>query len=424
MGNFSNLAKNIIGSEIIKIAAEVNEKIQNGDKVFNLTIGDFDPKVFPIPEELKSYIIQEIQNDQTNYPPADGILELRKSVSELLIRRDSLKYNTDEILIAAGARPIIYSIFRTIVDPNDKVIFAVPSWNNNHYTYLNFAHPIVIEANPKNNFMPSASDIKPYIEEVSLIALCSPQNPTGTTFTKEGLQEICDLIIEENSKRIGKKPVYLMFDQIYCELCLDGTKHYNPVSLRPEMKKWTIFVDGISKSLSATGIRVGWSFGPKDVISKMKSILTHIGAWAPRAEQIATSRYLNNVDCYSKFLDLQRIKISKRLNLLYEGFLQLKSKGHQVDVIKPQAAIYLTVKFNLKGMVTKEGTTLQNIEDITKYLLNSCGLAIVPFYAFGTNKDSDWFRISVGTCKEEEVSSIISAIDNCISELKITELQN
>lgn len=424
MNKLSNLAENIIGSEIIKIASEVNEKIKTGEKVFNMTIGDFDPNIFPIPDELKSYIIQEITNNQTNYPPADGILELRNSVSKLLNKRESLNYQSDEILIAAGARPIIYSIFRTIVDINDKVIFAVPSWNNNHYTYLNFAQQIVIEAKPENNFMPSAKDIEPYISDVTLVALCSPQNPTGTTFTKEGLEEICDLIIEENRKREGKKPVYLMYDQIYWELCFGDTEHFNPVSLRPEMKKWTIFVDGISKSLSATGIRVGWSFGPKEVIAKMKSILTHIGAWAPKAEQIATAKYLDDLDTYSIFLENQKEKISDRLNKLYNGFMYLKSKGYKVDVIKPQAAIYLTVYIDLKGMRTKQGLELKTTSDVTKYLLDSCGLGIVPFFAFGADKESNWFRVSVGTCRTEQIQEVIDSIDKSISELQIMEFQD
>jgi len=420
MSKLSKLAENIIGSEIIKIAAEVNEKIKNGQKVYNLTIGDFDPKIFPIPSELKSFIVEEVMNDQTNYPPADGVLELRQSISNLLKKRLEINYSQDEILVAGGARPIIYSIFKTIVDPNDKVIFAVPSWNNNHYTYLNSAQQIIIEGTPENNFMPSAEDIKPHVKEATLIALCSPQNPTGTTFTKEGLSEICQLIIKENEIRSkeNKKPIYLMYDQIYWELTFGDTIHYNPVQLLPEMKKWTVFVDGISKSLSATGIRVGWSFGPKEIISKMKSILSHVGAWAPKAEQIATYKYLSNLEVYDKFLQEQREKISHRLFSLYKGFKSLKERGLKIDVIKPQAAIYLTVQFDIVGMQTKEGKKLENISDVTKYLLDTGGVAIVPFFAFGTDTESTWFRISVGTCKKEEIEDIINSVKSCLENLK------
>jgi len=340
----SKLAENITGSEIIKLAAEVNEKMKQGEKIYNLTIGDFNPKEFPIPTELKQLIVDEYFADQTNYPAADGMAELRQAVSTLLKQRGGLDYKPDEILIAGGARPIIYSIFRALVDPNDTVVFAVPSWNNNHYSYLNSAKQVVIEARPENNFMPSAADIKPHISNTTLVALCSPQNPTGTVFTKEGLEEICDLILDENKRRgADQKPVYLMYDQIYWALTMGNVQHFDPVSLRPEMKNFTVFVDGISKSLAATGVRVGWSMGPKFIIDKMKAILTHVGAWAPKAEQMATAKYLSQLDKYDAFLVTQKQKINERLNGFHTGFQKLKSEGHNVDSITPQAAIYLTV---------------------------------------------------------------------------------
>lgn len=414
----SKLAENIIGSEIIKLAGEVNEKIKQGEKIYNLTIGDFNPHEFPIPADLKQYIIDEYIADQTNYPAADGMLELRVAVSNLLKERGGLDYKADEILIAGGARPVIYSIFKALVDPGDTVIFAVPSWNNNHYTYLNGATPIVIEATPEQNFMPRAQDIKPHISKATLVALCSPQNPTGTVFTKEGLEEICDMILEENKKRdASQKPLYLMYDQIYWALTFGNIKHYDPVSLRPEMKQYTVYVDGISKSLAATGVRVGWSMGPKFIIDKMKAILTHVGAWAPKAEQLATAKYLTEFDKYDAFIIRQKEKINARLTGFYKGFQSLKAAGFKVDAITPQAAIYLTVQFNLHGQKTANGTVLATTKDITKYLLDEAKLAIVPFSAFGASVDSSWYRLSVGTCKLEDVDGAIANLKSALSKL-------
>ncbi len=414
----SKLAENIIGSEIIKLAGEVNEKIKLGEKIYNLTIGDFNPNVFPIPEELKQSIIEEYNAGQTNYPPADGMLELRTAVSHLLEKRCQLSYKPSEILIAGGARPIIYSIFRTLVDKDDTVIFAVPSWNNNHYSYLNGANMVVIEATPENNFMPSAKDIAPHIQKASLVALCSPQNPTGTVFTKEGLEEICDLILSENKRRSADaKPVYLMYDQIYWELTYGNIKHYNPVTLRPEMRDYTVYVDGISKSLAATGVRVGWSMGPQLIIDKMKAILTHIGAWAPKAEQVASAKYLMNLDAYTKFLGVQKQKISDRLEGFYKGFMALKNEGLGVNAIAPQAAIYLTVQFSLHGKKTASGQVLATTKDITKYILDEAKMAIVPFYAFGASDNSSWYRLSVGTCKLEDVNEAIEKLRQALQKL-------
>jgi aspartate aminotransferase len=416
----SKLAQNIIGSEIIKLAAEVNEKIKQGEKVYNFTIGDFNPKIFPIPAELKSAIIHSYDEDQTNYPAADGMLELRQAVSKLLKERGELDYKVDEIVIAGGARPVIYAIFKALVDENDTVVFPVPSWNNNHYTYLNNAKPVLIETTAENKFMPTAADFKPHMSTASLIALCSPLNPTGTTFRKKDLEEICDMILAENEKRNAenKKPVYLMYDQIYWALTFGETKHYNPVTLRPEMKNYTVFVDGISKSLAATGVRVGWSMGPKKVIDKMKSILTHVGAWAPKAEQMATAVYLNDLNSYDKFLEDIKAKINDRLVGFYKGFQSLRSEGFKVDAIAPEAAIYLTVQFSLHGQTTENGNVLKTTQDVTKYILDEAKVALVPFYAFGASSDSSWYRLSVGTCRLEDIETVVENLRSALKKLK------
>lgn len=414
----SKLAQNIIGSEIIKLAAEVNEKIKQGEHIYNYTIGDFNSKIFPIPAELKKLIVEEYNNDQTNYPAADGMLELRQAVSKLLKEKGGLDYATDEILIAAGARPVIYAIYRTLVDEGDTVIFPVPSWNNNHYSYLNHAKQVLVDAGPESNFMPTAEHIKPHIKDATLVALCSPQNPTGTVFTKQGLEEICDLILAENLRRgEDRKPVYLMYDQIYWALTYGKTEHFNPVSLRPEMKKYTVFVDGISKSLAATGVRVGWSMGPKLVIDKMKSLLNHIGAWAPKPEQMATAKYFVDFKNYDTFLAHQKAELHKRLDGFYKGFMQLKAEGHKVDAITPQAALYLTIQFALHGKKTADGKVLQSTKDVTKYILDEAKVAVVPFYAFGASEDSTWYRLSVGTCKTEDIDAVISNLRNALKKL-------
>jgi aspartate aminotransferase len=415
----SSLADNIVGSEIIKLASEVNKRISEGERIYNFTIGDFDPALFPIPDELKQYITEEYAGNQTNYPPADGEPQLKKAVRDLLKARGGLDYATEEILIAGGSRPIIYAIYQTLVNPGDTVIFSTPSWNNNHYTYLCSARPQPIETLAANNFMPTAADIRPYIQQAALIALCSPQNPSGTMFSKEGLSALCELVLEENKRRgADKKPLYVMYDQVYWALTAGNSKHYDPVSLFPEMKDFTVYVDGISKSLSATGVRVGWGMGPAFVIGKMKAILTHIGAWAPKPEQIATARYLAQLDSYDAYLKVQRSKIESRLRTFYEAFKELKREGHCVDVIAPQAAIYLTVEFSLKGMKTSSGKTLDTTRDITQYLLHKARLAIVPFYAFGASESSDWYRLSVGTCREEDIPEVMEHLKRALSELR------
>jgi aspartate aminotransferase len=300
--NVSVLANTLIGSEIIKIGNEVNELKRKGANIANLTIGDFDPSIFPIPAELKEEIVKAYHDNHTNYPPADGILALRETIVGVLKDRYDLDYTATEILVSGGSRPLIYATYLALIDPGDKVIYPAPSWNNNHYCHLSQANGIAVETTAETNFMPTAALLKPHIKGATLLALCSPLNPTGTMFTKEQLEEICDMVIEENKSRAeGEKPLYIMYDQIYSLLTF-GKEHINPVSLRPELKDYVIYIDGISKCLAATGVRVGWGFGPSHVIAKMKALLTHIGAWAPKAEQVAVANYFADKTLLDQFL--------------------------------------------------------------------------------------------------------------------------
>ncbi len=415
----SEMAEHLIGSEIIKLANEVNERIKQGEKISNLTIGDFDPAVFPIPEKLRDEIIKAYEEGHTNYPVANGMLDLRKAVVEYVSRNQKLEYSSDEILIAGGARPLIYGIYATLLDPGDKVIYAVPSWNNNHYCHLFRAEGLQVEAFPEDNFMITAAAILPFIKEAKLLALCSPQNPTGTVFSKNQLQEICDLVLEENMRRSpDEKPLYVMYDQIYSALTYGDIEHFDPVTLCPELRPYTIFVDGLSKAFAATGIRVGWSFGPANVIDKMKSILSHIGAWAPKAEQIASARFMNDHQSLDSYMVDFRKEVEFRLRAIYNGFEALRNEGFAVRCIDPMAAIYLTIQFDIKGKKTAAGKIIETTEDITAYILGEAKMAIVPFSAFGASKESTWYRLSVGTCKKEQIPEMIAKLREALSALQ------
>jgi len=403
----------------VRLGGEIKEKIKSGEKIYNFTIGDFDSSIFPIPQKLEEEIINAYQNKLTTYPPADGIFALRESVSKFIKEREGLDFNTNEILIAAGGRPLIYALYRAIVDKDDKVIYSVPSWNNNHYVHFTEGRHEVIETTAENNFMPSAEDIKPHIQDAVLIALCSPLNPTGTVFKKEELEKICDMVLEENNRRgEEEKKLYVMYDQMYWMLTYGETKHYNPVSLRPEMKDYTIFIDGISKVFAATGVRVGWALGPELVLSKMKAINSHVGAWSPMAEQNATAKFLLQVNEVDQYLSTFKKELNERLSLIYEGFQQLKSEGFPVDACAPQAAIYLTIQLSLASKTTKNGDFLSTQSDVTSYILDKAKLAVVPFYAFGAPKDSDWYRLSVGTCKKEEIPSMLNQLREALENLQ------
>lgn len=413
----SRLAEHLIGSEIIRIAGEINARIAKGEHIHNLTIGDFSPAVFPLPDRFRELIQQAYGEGLSNYPPANGMAELRQALSNYIQRGQGLAYGADDILVAGGARPLIYATYKAVVDPGDRVVYPTPSWNNNHYTYLLGAQRSEVETTAANRFLPTADDLRPHLAGAALLALCSPLNPTGTSYTYEQLEAICDLVLEENAHRNGEKPLYVMYDQIYQELVLQGTRHVDPVNIRPAMRPYTIYVDGLSKSLAATGVRVGWAFGPGAVLRKMAAILGHVGAWAPKPEQVATARFLGDA-AYDQAVQQHRDMVAARVHAYHEGFQQLKQAGYPVDSIPAQGAIYLSARIALRGRTTAEGEVLNDAADVTYYLIEKAGVGLVPFFAFGTGRDNDWFRLSVGTTHMDMVPHVIEGIRKAIDALK------
>jgi aspartate aminotransferase len=415
----SKLAQNLIGSEIIKIGNQVNELKAQGAEIANLTIGDLDSNIYPIPAGLKQNIQKAYADNLTNYPPANGLLSLRKAVAKDIKSRWNLDYSPDDILVSGGSRPLIYATFKTIVDEGDKVVYAVPSWNNNHYAYLTSANAVELEVSPEDNFLPTADVITPHLEGAVLLALCSPLNPTGTMFTKEQLSEICEAVIAENKKRgEGEKPLYLMYDQIYAMLTFGDSEHFNPVSLYPELRDYTIYIDGTSKCFAATGVRVGWSFGPTKVIDRMKALLTHVGAWAPKPEQQAVAEFLDNTPAVNEFVNDFKGKIAHSLEVLHAGIQEMKSKNFAVDSIKPMGALYLTIKLDYVGKTTEDGKVLKDSTDLVFYLIENAGVALVPFSAFGNSREMPWFRASVGACSVEDLQKMFPKLETALSKLK------
>ncbi len=413
----SHIAEKLIGSEIIKIAGQVNAQKAAGAEITNLTIGDLNSEIYPIPELLKEEIKKAYDHNLTNYPPAPGLLSLRTAIADDLLSRWNQEYAVDEILVSAGSRPLIYGVYKAIVDPGEKVIYPVPSWNNNHYAYLSSADAIEIPTTAEHNFLPTAEELQPHVENAVLLALCSPLNPTGTLFTREQLREICELVIAENKRRgPDEKPLYILYDQIYALLTF-GPEHFNPVMLYPELRDYTIMIDGTSKCFAATGVRVGWSFGPKHVISKMTELLGHVGAWAPKPEQHAVGVLLNHPDEVNLYLDHYKSRLNNSLRYLHQAVQQMKNEGLKVDSIEPMGALYLTIKLDYIGKTTAEGDTIKNSTALVSYLIDKAGVALVPFSAFGTGPEAPWFRASVGSVSLEELQAMVPRLRNALTQL-------
>lgn len=415
----SALADTLTNAEIVNIGNAVHEMIRSGEQLFNFTVGDFDPALFPIPEGLEQQITAAYQNRRTNYPEPKGNRELLEAIAAFYRSRQRLDYSPAEILVASGGRPIIYATFRTICDKGDKIIFPIPSWNNTHYVELVQGTPVPIPTHAAEHFMPSADQLRPHLKGAALIALCSPQNPTGTTFRKETLEAICDLVLEENRRRAdNEKKLYVLYDQMYWQLTYGDIRHYDPVSLRPEMRAYTVYVDAISKMFAATGVRVGWALGPAAVINRMNTLLNHVGTWAPMAEQTAVARFLNDAASVTTYLAGFKKALQERLMKIYDALSALGKAGLPIEVLAPEAAIYLTVKIEAAGKTTASGQRLNTQREVTEYLLKQARVALVPFYAFGTSANDPWYRLSVGTCKPEDIPAMTESLRSALSSLK------
>jgi len=399
-------AGSLKGSEILRIATEIRARVAAGERICNLTVGDFDPRQFRIPKLLEEATIEAIRRGETNYPPGIGMPVLRESVCRFYENELGLSYPLESVLITTGSRPGVYGTYRTLVGEGERVIYGVPSWNNNYYTHMVGAEDVPIECGAADAFLPTRQRLEPLIHGARLLALNSPLNPTGTAFTAESLGAICDLVLEENARRSAADgPLYVLYDHVYWQITFGDVEHVNPVSLRPEMAPYTILVDGISKAFAATGMRVGWVVGPAPAIKVMENILTHVGTWAPRAEQIATATLLDNGEAVLAFRESLVAGVQQRLQLLYTAIKSFKVAGHAVDATEPMGAIYLSARFNLRGRVARNGARLSSADDVRKWLLEEAGLAVIPFDAFGSSTDEGWFRLSVGAVSVADIEA-------------------
>lgn len=402
--SLSALSRRLQGSTILRIAAEVRAMVAAGKPVCNLTVGDFDPRQFPIPEALREGIKRALDRGETNYPPSDGVLALRHAVRDYVEREQGVSYPLEAVLIAGGGRPVVYGAFRAVVDPGDTVIYAVPSWNNDHYSNLTQARVIELAGERAHGFQPTLDQIQPHLGAASLLCLCTPGNPTGTVIPAPALRSILEAVVAENTRRheAGRRPVFVFFDQMYGALTFSPAEPANPLALVPEAAPWVIALDGISKAFSATGLRVGWALAAPAVINRMKDFLGHVGAWAPRPEQVATAAFLSDPAAVESFRQSLHAGVRARLDALYHGFDSLRQGGHPVDCIEPQGAIYLSAQLDLVGREAC-GRRVTSNEDIRTLLLEEAGLAAVPFQAFGLRGETGWFRLSVGAVSLQDI---------------------
>jgi aspartate aminotransferase len=418
-GRIGGMAAGLSGSEILRIAGEIRAVAASGRAVADLTVGDFAPHCFPVPAALAEGIREAVSRGETNYPPSSGLAALREAIARWYARDLGLEYGTGSVLVAGGSRPLIYGTFRTLCDPGDRVVYPVPSWNNNHYAHLVGAVGVPVACGAGSRFLPTADALAAPLRGARLLSLNTPLNPAGTTLSADTLAAICDLVLEENRGREarGERPLYVMYDQVYWTLTYGGEPHPTPPGVRPEIARYTVFVDGISKAFAATGLRVGWAVGPADVIAPMSGFMGHVGAWAPRPEQVATAALLDDPAAVAAFLATFKDGLARRLRALHRGLEGLRGEGLPVDAIPPAGAMYVAARVHPFGRRGPKGRVLRTNDDVRRLLLDEAGVAVVPFQAFGMASDDGWFRLSVGAVAEDEIAPAVDRIAAALRRL-------
>ncbi|MGY8702419.1 MAG: pyridoxal phosphate-dependent aminotransferase [Candidatus Poseidoniales archaeon] len=402
----SRMANNMERSRILSIAAEVRTMIADGQQIAPYTVGDFSPAHFEVPPRFIELIHEALDDGQTNYPPAAGLPELRSALAGWMKHRFGLDVGANGIIVGSGARPVLYTAFRLFLEAGDGLAYGVPAWNNHYYAHINDAVGIPLIGTVESRFLPTAAQLKERISEIRVLILNSPLNPTGTCFTSEELGAICDVILEENARRNGK-PVMLIYDQVYSTMTARGIEHVHPVQVRPEMSEYTVTLDAVSKSLTATGLRLGWMALPPSLAAPAIALIGHMGAWPARPIQKAAAGIYSDFELLENYFNELDEKITARMDILKN---KLPKMHPMIEIIQPQGGIYLTVRFNL---FDKIGATTN--EDIRQWLLNEAGIAVVPFQAFGLEDESGWFRVSIGAVGLDDIHASMERLEAALN---------
>ena len=413
----SQAAGELGASKILRIAGEIRALVAAGQPIFNLTVGDFSPAGVSHPEPARRRHCRRASGGESNYPPPNGHREFAGApFSGLPSVHLACSIRSTRMLVTSGARPAIYSPVSHARGPQGSgrvrhsiVVQQLLLRDRGRHAgarRVRRLHQFSAYGGEAREGDPRSSSVGPQLAAQSNRNRV-PSADTGGDL-RSGARGKC-------AAGADRRPLYrLLRRYVYWMLMVGDTAHADPVALRPEMAPYTVTVDAISKSFAATGLRVGWALGPSDVIASMGDLVGLVGAWAPRAEQVATARFLSNEPALHAYAEAMRREVGSRVGTLASGLLAMRAEGLPVDCVKPEGAIYVSARFNLSGMRTSDGTRLGSDEQVRQYLLRAAGLAAVPFDAFDLDADSGWFRLSVGVVSVKQIEQLLPRIRRAV----------
>ena len=382
MISISDKSKQVTPSSTLALTAKINAMVADGLDVVKFGAGEPD---FDTPDHIKSAAVEALNQGFTKYTPVAGITELREAIVDKFERDNGLSYEANQVIVSCGAKHTIYNILQAICNPGDEIIFAAPYWVSYiEMVKLADATPIVINTTPDQNFALTPDQIKLAVtEKTKAIIICSPSNPTGTTYSTESLQMIAELAVEHQ--------FYLISDEIYEALLYDGAKHRSLASFGDAVKSLTFVVNGVSKAYSMTGWRIGYTAGPEDAIKAMSKIQSHSTSNPTSIAQKAALAAITG----SQEPVVEMVKaFQKRRDLICQRLDDIDG----VEYVRPQGAFYIFPDFSPHYGRTINGHSINSSQELATYFLDEAKVGAVPGDGFGADNH---MRFSFATSEIE-----------------------
>lgn len=383
--NISDNAKKARPSSTLSISSNANRMIDEGIDVINFSAGEPD---FNTPDYIKEAAIQAINDNFTKYTPYEGITELRQAVAEDLKKNCGLDYTPEQIVISNGSKHAIMNAFMSILNPGDEVIVPAPYWNSYiDIIELCYGVPVIVNTEKQNSFKVTGIQLQEVLtHKTKAIIINSPNNPTGMVYSKEELEEIADFAV--------KNDLFVISDEIYKKLIYSRKlKHISIASLNDEIYKRTIVIDGLSKSYSMTGWRVGYSASSEEIAKAIGNIQSNTTSNVNSIAQIAALAALTESDEAAE-------NMLKEFQHRRDYISQKISDIPLLSSLLPKGAFYILVDISKLLGTEVKGCMLNNSTDVAKVLLEKYQVAVVPSDAFGIE---NYIRISFATSMREIV---------------------
>lgn len=364
-------------SVTLAASTKAKELKSQGIDVLSVTLGEPD---FPTPKNIQKAAIEAIESGKASfYTPSAGIPELRQAIVDYIEKFYGLTYEVSQTLVTDGAKFALYALFQAILDEGDEVIIPTPYWvSYGEQVKLADGTPVFVEGSEDNQFKVTVEQLETVRTENSkAVILNSPSNPTGMIYTKEELTAIGEWAVAHD--------LLIIADDIYGRLVYDGYEFTPIATISEEIRKQTLIINGVSKSYSMTGWRIGFAIGDKELIKAMTDIASQSTSNSTAVSQYAAVEALTGPQVA---VEEMRQAFEERLNRLYPLVLEIPG----VKLAKPQGAFYLFP--NVKGTMDLCGYT--DVTEFTDALLNEAHVAVVTGAGFGANENirlsyaSDW----------------------------------